>query len=731
MIKLLLGLGLLSAVVFVHAAPLTTNPNIKVDQFGYTCEGIKIAIVSAPQTGTNPGLTSATPGVGLNQYQVRRWSNDAIVYSGTLTAWNNGATHTQSGDKVWYFDFSSVAEEGSYYIFDTQLNQGSYRFDINVQVYNEVMKQAVRTFYYQRCALAKVAPYADAGWTDAASHVGPLQDRNCRLYNQPNNASTEKDLSGGWYDAGDYNKYVNFIWGPMIDLLLAYDERPTVFTDDYSIPESGNGIPDILDEVKWEMDWLLRMQQSDGSVLCVVGGGGASPPSSDAAQRRYGPATTSASLSAAAIFALGAIEFGKIPSMSTYAATLQTAAINAYQWAEANPSVTFRNTDNNLAAGEQELSSNENNYARMMRKLSAATFLYKLTGTAAYKTYVETNWPNTHLNQWWYAYPFESTEQDVLLYYTTCTGATSSIVTEILSRYSNSVRTSADNYVGIVNQTDAYRAYLKDDNFTWGSNKVHCNQAQMYLNLITYNQSPTNHAEYKNAAAGFLHYMHGTNPLSLVYLSNMGNYGAENSVREFYHSWFHDGSAQWDRVGTSTYGPAPGFVPGGPNKNYNYDNCCPSGCGSSQNNAGCIRPAFGQPIQKSFVEWNTSWPSNSWEVTENACGYQASYIRLLSHFLQNNSGCSITTATRTVDTAELLTVYPNPSTQAFTLQATTTAPLGKYSLVLYTSTGVEVERRTGVSLMEDIQIGQSLTPGLYTLVVEGQGLSQTLKLIKK
>jgi hypothetical protein len=717
---------LIGTIGTLLASPTVTNPNIKVDQFGYTCSAQKIAIIAAPQTGQNPGLTSATPGTGANQYQVRRWSDDAVMYSGNLVAWNSGATQAQSGDKVWYFDFSGFTETGSYYIFDTHLNHGSYKFDIINNVYDEVMKHAVRSYYYQRCGLAKVAPYAETGWTDAASHVGALQDRNCRLYNQPNNASTEKDLSGGWYDAGDYNKYVNFVWTVMIDLMLAYDQNPTVFTDDYNIPESGNGIPDLLDEVKWEMDWLLRMQQTDGSVLCVVGGGGASPPSSDTQQRLYGPATTSATSTAAAIFALGAIEFGKIPSLSAYAATLQTAAVNAYTWAANNTNVTFSNSGV-IAAGEQEV----DNYGRMMRQLSAAVFLYKLTGTASYKTYVESNWPNTHLYQWWYAYPFESTEQDVLLYYSSISGATASVVNEIRNRYSNSVRTADDNFPNYTNQTDAYRANLKNDNYTWGSNKIKCNQAQMYLNLITYNMDATNDENYKNAASGYLHYMHGTNPLSLVYLSNMGNYGAENSVKEFYHSWFHDGSALWDRVGVSTYGPAPGFVPGGPNASYNYDNCCPSGCGSTQNNAGCIRPAYGQPIQKMFSEWNSSWPSNSWSVTENSCGYQASYIRLLAHFMGASGGCSLSTATKNAHNQELVTIYPNPSPSEFKLKPGTANVTGIFIVAVYDVNGVKVDLFTMDNLNNTIVFGQNLTSGIYNVVVQGEGLTQTIKVIKR
>ncbi|MDW8394598.1 MAG: glycoside hydrolase family 9 protein, partial [Chitinophagales bacterium] len=222
---------------------------------------------------------------------------------GTITAWGGGATHAQSGDRVWWFDFSSLTIPGSYYVFDVGNNVGSYRFEINDCVYMDVLKHAVRSFYYQRCGVAKTAAHAGAGWADAACHIGTQQDTDCRLYNNTAPA-TSRNLSGGWHDAGDYNKYVNFTWGTLIDLLLAYEENPSVWRDDYGIPESGNGIPDLLDEVKFELDWLLKMQQPDGSVLSIVGGGGTYPPSADVAFRRYGPANTSSALTCAGVFAL-------------------------------------------------------------------------------------------------------------------------------------------------------------------------------------------------------------------------------------------------------------------------------------------------------------------------------------------------------------------------------------------------------------------------------------------
>ncbi len=83
--------------------------------------------------------------------------------------------------------------------------------------------------------------------------------------------TTARDLRGGWFDAGDTNKYVNNAGQTLHQLLAAYRERPEIWTDDLNIPESGNGRPDLIDEIIWELDWLKRMQQADGGVLIKVG----------------------------------------------------------------------------------------------------------------------------------------------------------------------------------------------------------------------------------------------------------------------------------------------------------------------------------------------------------------------------------------------------------------------------------------------------------------------------
>ncbi|MBK8982678.1 MAG: glycoside hydrolase family 9 protein [Ignavibacteria bacterium] len=610
------------------AAPTNTDNHIKTDQFGYRPADRKVAVISNPVTGYNSN-DPFTPG---NIYKVKRWNDDVTVYSAAITQWNGGATHSQSGDKVWWFDFTSVSASGSYYIYDSLNNAASYRFEISENIYENALRQTLRTFYYQRCGSSKSLPYAQTGWTDSECHKGALQDTDCRLYNN-NNFSTSKNLSGGWHDAGDYNKYVNFTFDAMTDLLLAYKENPEVWTDALNIPESGNGIPDILDEIKYELDWLLKMQNANGSVLSIVGVmnfSSASPPSADNAQRFYGPATASATFTAASIFALAAIQFNSI-GQSAYAETLMNAAINGWNWGAANDTAVFYNSGI-IGAGEQEVSS----YERLVRKLSASVYLYHLTGNTSYKTFFESNYSQMHLLQWGYAYPFECAQQNMLLYYSSLSGISSTVGNSIRNAYRNSMKTNnADNLPAYLNNTDAYRSYISNQNYTWGSNTTKARQGVMFNNMITYKLDTLSNTDYKNAAIGFVNYFHGVNPTAFCYLTNMSAYGAENSINEVYHAWFEDGSALWDKVGTSVYGPAPGFIAGGVNPSYSLDFCCPNGCGGSNSlcSPSLVTPPLGQPIQKSYKDWNSSWPQNSWTITEPGIYTQAAFVHLVSLFI--------------------------------------------------------------------------------------------------
>ena len=149
-----------------------------LDQFGYRPEDTKVAVLVDPQTGFN-AEDEYVPGSVL---EVRTASkDDETVFSGAPEVWNEGAVQENSGDKGWWFDFSNVTEPGSYYVYDVNKDVRSYEFEVAEDVYNDVLKTAVRMFYYNRANTAKEEPYADARWTDAESFLGPGQDTEARF----------------------------------------------------------------------------------------------------------------------------------------------------------------------------------------------------------------------------------------------------------------------------------------------------------------------------------------------------------------------------------------------------------------------------------------------------------------------------------------------------------------------------------------------------------------------
>jgi endoglucanase len=601
---------------------------IVIDQFGYLPDAKKIAVIRNPEVGYDKD-ESFTPG---GEYELVNAETGEVVFKKHVAEWLNGNTDASSGDKAWWFDFSSITKDGSYFVLDRAKKVRSNEFNISADVYKEILKQAVRTFFYQRVGFKKEEKYTGKGWADKASHIGPLQDKNCRVYNDKGNPATERDVSGGWYDAGDYNKYTNWTANYIVEMMKAYLESKEVWTDDYNIPESGNGFPDLLDEAKWGIDHLLRLQNEDGSMISIVGESSASPPSSAEEPSLYGTPNTSSALNSAGAFALASKVY-EMMGKSDYSEKLKKAAVKAWNWAEANPKVIFRNNDGasgtqGLGAGQQE----EDDYGRMMNKLEASVFLFDATGETKYRDYFDKNYKESHLIAWTSVQPWEGTVQDVHLYYTTLKNGTKSVADEIREKYKQGIRGDFTMYD---EKEDPYMAYLKD--YTWGSNSVKSVIGNNFLNMIYYNVDPLKNKEAMAAAEGYVHYLHGVNPLGMVYLSNMYKYGGEKCANEFYHTWFCNGSPEWDRVGTSTYGPPPGFLTGGPNPSYTWDGCCPNNCGGEGNNKVClsesIAPPGGQPAQKSYKDFNTGWPLNSWSVTENSCGYQINYIRMLSKFV--------------------------------------------------------------------------------------------------
>jgi aryl-phospho-beta-D-glucosidase BglC (GH1 family) len=604
---------------------VTTTDQIKIDQFGYLPDMKKIAIISIAKEGFNADTQSDLS----TTLHVKRVSDDVSVFSALTTLWNDGATDSASGDKVYRFDFSTLMQEGEYYIYDDTNKLKSYTFKIASNVYEDVLKVATKTFFYQRAGFEKDKLYA-TNWEDNASHLHVEQDSQARLIvpTDPTTSDmqTQKDLSGGWYDAGDFNKYVNYADGALHDLLFAYEENPDIWSDSFDINESGNGIADILDEVKYELDWLLKMQEDNGSVIHKIASiewGEVSPPSSDMIARRYSQVSSSATISFAGVLAHASLVFKDINS--EYSQKLQNAATKAWQYMSENSDFINSEFDNSgfvNAAAEDTVSEKEKNL------LNAAIYLFRLTKNEQFHKYIKDNKTTARLlsgDAYLQYDAMDKESQDALLYYTKDALADDTLKNEILSSYKSNLSNEYVDFAPLLQakeDKDAYMSYI--DAYYWGSNRAKANAGLSLYNAKTY-EVDVNVTEIGEIASNFLHYFHGLNPLAKTYLSNMGDYGAENSVDEFYHMWFSDGS-KWDSVKDS-FGPPPGFIVGGANASYNdSDTLMPDSTQKLKE----------QPASKAYKDFNTILET-SYKITENSITYQAAYIRLLSKFVSQSN----------------------------------------------------------------------------------------------
>jgi len=475
----------------------------------------------------------------------------------------------------------------------------------------------------------KAAPYAGANWTDNDNFRNDLQDANCRFVNDRTNASLERDLTGGWFDAGDYNKYTTFANSTVHMLLSAYEDNPAIFTDDWNLPESGNGIPDLLDEIKWELDWLLKMTNDDGTAIIKMGSisyseNVSAPPSANTDPRYYGPTCTSASINVAGMFAHAARIYDGLPGMTDFVTALETKAVAAWDYVEPlieNDQLETNCDDGTIKSGDADRDVDE----QREDALAAAIFLFDHFGDSKYNDYIVANLNDAEPIQsnFWSGYKMPL--NDALLEYTAMNGADASTRTTIL----NSVTTaSSNNWNGFFgfNDDDLYRAFMPEWAYHWGSNLPKSGFGVLNLLLNKHNINPGSADDYTLKAAEQIHYFHGVNPQGLVYLSNLYDIGGDRCINEIYHGWFNDGT-DWDNTQTSLYGPAPGYVTGGPNRNYTANSS--------------LLPPYGQPDQKSYLDFNTDFPDNSWEISEPAIYYQAFYFRLISNFANMEAPLSV------------------------------------------------------------------------------------------
>ena len=284
---------------------LPTYVDVAVNQVGYKPEDVKTAVVKSDKQAEE-------------EFIVCDAATNETVYAGKLepAKFDKGAN---IGTKK--ADFTDLTTPGEYYVFTEK--GASYTFKIEEETYSDIYKDAIQMLYKQRCATETDAVIA---WEFA--HKACHTDE-AKVYDNP---SISKDVSGGWHDAGDYGRYVVSGAVAVADLLEAYEDFD-VTADDLGIPESGNEIPDILDEAKYELDWMLKMQDEEsGGVYHKVTGlvfPGVVKPEEEKEQLYLAPISQAATGDFAAVMAKASVVYKEIdPEFSSRALAAAEKAWN-------------------------------------------------------------------------------------------------------------------------------------------------------------------------------------------------------------------------------------------------------------------------------------------------------------------------------------------------------------------------------------------------------------------
>ena len=492
---------------------------IKVDQVGYLLDSPKVALVSAP----------------AEAFEVRRSSDNAVVFHGKLAP---PQADPNSGDQVQAADFSAFRQAGTYFLQVPGVGR-SWNFTVGNKVFDHAWYLAMRGFYGQRCGTAVDLGPEFPGYSHPACHLHGE-------FHPSSGATGSRDNVGGWHDAGDYGRYmVNS--GITTGILLWTWEiyGPKLKSIQLKIPETGNGTPDILNEVRWNLEWMLRMQDGDGGAWHKQTSehfSGFVAPQDDTLVSEVigtGSAPYKSTCATADLAAVGAIAARVYkPFDASFAARALQAARRAWAWTEQHPNVSFRNPPG-VSTGEYGDASCKD------ERLWAAAELWRSTGEPAFNDFFLQQYAeylpsldSPPLENWNAMGPM-ALRTYVL---STRKGADPKAVAAIRQRIAAAAHAIVDR-----TRANPYHVSLQPTDYVWGSNGI---AAAYGMDLMIANQLAPD-PSFVDTARDNLHYLLGRNTFSLSWVTQVG----ENPFQHPHH-----------RPSGSTQGaPWPGLLSGGPN----------------------------------------------------------------------------------------------------------------------------------------------------------------------
>ncbi|MGD0573478.1 MAG: glycoside hydrolase family 9 protein [Sedimentisphaerales bacterium] len=315
--------------------PILPNTDIRLNSLGYLPAAQKKATI----------ITNCST------FTVKDASKDKVVFSGKVTG---PFTQKDVSQIVWFADFSKLNKPGKYYLEVPGLGR-SIDFEIGDKVYDFAFYTTMRAFYLWRCGTEVNAIYngsrfyhaachTDDAWQDYITDLDPRylnslpsssQDPNSRDPNA-HGPNAHRDAIGGWHDAGDYNKYVVNAGVTVGAMFLAWEQFGDRLKNiKLDIPDTAPGYPDYLKELKWEIDWLLKMQYPDGSgkvshKVSTLRFGGFIMPEEETEPRYFTGYSTAATADFVAMTAMAARNFK--PYDEKYAQKCLDAAKKSYDF---------------------------------------------------------------------------------------------------------------------------------------------------------------------------------------------------------------------------------------------------------------------------------------------------------------------------------------------------------------------------------------------------------------
>jgi endoglucanase len=529
--KIKLSFTILYFFIQLHLRAQNSSNNIRLNQIGFYPNATKEAVVLGDKN---------------EQFFILTENKKDTVFQGKLSA-QRVSSISQKTTQI--ADFSSLKKEGKYVIFVPQVGF-SYSFDIRKEVHRASAIASLKGYYYQRVSTELLEKHAGI-YKRPAGHPDTkvLIHGSAATKERPDGYAISS--SRGWYDAGDYNKYIVNSGISTGTLFLLYENHPEYFkTFEANIPESGDAVPDLLDEALWNLRWMLTMQDpNDGGVYHKLTNpqfDGMNLMPHQATKERYAvQKTITATLDFAAVMAQASRIFKKFDKQfPKLADSCLVASEKAWAWAEKNPDKLYDQNEMNKNYTPKITTGAYDDKNASDEWVWAATELYITTKNDKYYK-SEALYPSISPNlQTW---------RDVhrMSYYSLIQHQNN--LTELgkkdLSKLQKVVLDFADNLLNDV-EKNAYNTVMGKSakDFMWGSSGHAANQGIGLLQAYKLIKDK----KYLNGALSNLDYLFGRNAVGYSFLTGFGSKQVMN---------IHHRPSESDGIKK----PIPGLLSGGTN----------------------------------------------------------------------------------------------------------------------------------------------------------------------